>query len=352
MKPVKNIVYLYSEVMPYAISVMRALVQEFGIEIDCISWDNSRKKTPFVPANEKGITFHKRSEFNKETIIKFIEDRNPPFIYLSGRMDKLYLEAAVHFKGKLKIVSACDNQWDGSMKNKIAAFLSPWIYKKYFDYFWIPSQRSYEYTRRMGYAKNHIINNMYTGDIAIFPKAYEQNKELKKARYPHTIAFVGRFAKEKGLDILIEAFAAAKKATNNDWTLTLVGAGTLPVVNEPFIHIKDFMTPQGIADASREWGAFCLPSIKEPWGVVVHEATMMGLPVICSHNVGAGDALVINNYNGYIFESGNVEALKNAILNIMSKSDSELASMGTRSYEQSKSQSPLIAAYSLLSILE
>ncbi len=352
MKPVKNIVYLYSEVMPYAISVMRAMVREFGAEVDCVSWDGERKKTPFVPANEPGITFHKRSGFTKDALIQFIDSKQPPFLYISGRMDKLYLEVATHFKGKLKIVSGCDNQWDGSRKNQIAALLSPWIYKKFFDYFWTPSQRSYEYTRRMGYPKNRILSNMYTGDDAIFPKAYEANQATKKASYPHTITFVGRFAREKGLDVLIAAFVAAKKETNNDWTLTLVGAGTMPMVNEPYITLHDFMMPQQIAAASQHWGVFCLPSIKEPWGVVIHEAAMMGLPIICSDQVGAGDALVISNYNGYVFESGNVAALKKNILDIMQKSDAELWGMGKRSHELSKSQSPTIAAYSLLSILE
>jgi len=51
-----KIVYLYSEVMPYAISVMEALVMHFDVEIHCISWDENRK-TPFVPQNKKKYYF-------------------------------------------------------------------------------------------------------------------------------------------------------------------------------------------------------------------------------------------------------------------------------------------------------
>ena len=337
--------------MPYAISVMRVLAQDFGIAVDCICWDDARKKTPFVPVNEPGITFHKRSSFTRESIIQFIEGKNPPLLYISGRMDKLYLEAVLHFKDKIKIISACDNQWDGSLKNKIAALTSKWVYKKYFEYFWVPSQRSYEYTRRMGYAKNKIVRNMYTGDANIFPKAFLDYKAAKKEKYPHELVYVGRFAKVKGLDLLVEAFTQAKNEVKNDWSLTLVGAGDVPVTATADIKVKGFMTPQELANGSRNWGVFCLPSTKEPWGVVVHEFTMAGLPVICSDNVGAGDSLVINNYNGFVFESGNLAALKIALIEMMAIPDEELWEMANRSHELSKYQSPTIAAYCLLSIL-
>ena len=348
---VKNIVYLYSEVMPYAISVMRVFVKEFGITVDCISWDNN-KKTPFVPTNEQGITFYKRSTFDKESMFKFIEEKNPSVMIFSGRMDKTYLECAVHFRDKIKTVSFCDTQWEGTRKNILTATLSNFVYRKYFEYFWIPSHRSYEYVRRMGYPKNKIINNSLTGDDTIFQQPYRDYQDSKKVRYPHSIVFVGRFAREKGLDLLIEAFTNAKNEVKNDWSLTLVGSGTTPAFNSPDIFIKDFMSSATLAAECKNWGVFCLPSLKEPWGIVMHEFTMAGLPIICSDNVGASDALVVNNYNGYVFETGNSDDLKNALLKMMSKSDVELCEMGKRSHEISKCQSPLIAAYSLMGIIK
>jgi glycosyltransferase involved in cell wall biosynthesis len=108
------------------------------------------------------------------------------------------------------------------------------------------------------------------------------------------------------------------------------------------------MSADGLAADSKNWGVFCLPSLREPWGVVIHECTCSGLPVICSDSVGAADVLVKNDMNGYVFKSGDQEALKQVILQLMNKSDAELIMMGDRSHELSKMNSPVIAAHSFM----
>jgi glycosyltransferase involved in cell wall biosynthesis len=346
-----NIVYLYSEVMPYAIAIMRELVKQFGMQVDCICWDK-RKRTPFVPVNEEGITFHSYSAFNEDNIKTFIDERKPALIYVVGRMDDLYLKTALHFRHKYTTVTGSDNQWLNTSMQKVATLLSPWIYKRYFEYFWVPGQRQYEFARRMGYANTNIIRNLLTADTAYFGKVYDNNRVHKQTQYPHNIVFAGRFAVEKGLDVLVEAFEEAKKELDNDWKLILIGSGDMVFPQSENISVRGFMQGHELATESKQWGVFCLPSLREPWGVVIHEFTMAGLPILCSDSVGAADALVINNYNGFVFKTGDRNDLKKAIKTIMLKSDSELLEMGDRGYELSKMQSPTIAAYSLMSIVK
>jgi glycosyltransferase involved in cell wall biosynthesis len=337
--------------MPYAIGIMRELVKEYGIKVDCIYWDE-KKRTPFLPVDESGITFYKRSLFDYKSIIRFIEERSPSIIYVVGRMDKLYLETVLHFRGKAKVVTGSDNQWNGGIKQRISVFLSERLYRRYFEYFWVPGKRQHLFARKMGYPENKIVPNLLSGDTSVFSGVYAENKKAKEDAFPHNIVFTGRFAKEKGLDLLIEAFNHVRTELSSDWRLILVGSGNLAVGDHPFIEVKGFMTMQELAMNSKNWGVFCLPSTYEPWGVVIHEFTMAGLPVICSDKVGAADGLVINKENGYIFKSGDVAELKNAIRQIMGKSDSELMVMGEKGHELSKKISPLIAAKSLLSILK
>ncbi len=341
--------YLYSEVMPYAIAVMRAMVREFGVQVDCIYWDQ-KKRTPFLPSDEQGIYFHKRSTFDERSIVEFIEKRNPSAMYIVGRMDDLYLKTALHFRSSVKIVTGSDNQWYGNLKQRVATVLSGMLYRRYFEYFWVPGRRQYEFARRMGYPNEKIISNLLTADTDIFGEVYERDREIKRRRYPHNMVFAGRFAKTKGVDILIEAFTEAKEATNNDWQLTLIGSGDNLITDAPFIKVKDFMQGPELAKDCSNWGVFCLPSIYEPWGVVIHEFTMSGIPVLCSDKVGAADSLVVDNYNGYVFKSGDKQQLKQAIIKFMSKSDKELFAMGERGYALSKMHSPVISAYSFLSV--
>jgi len=344
-------VYLYSEVMPYTIAVMRALVREHGAVVDCVYWDE-KKRTPFIPENEAGIIFYKRSGFDLASLKKFIEARNPSIIYVVGRMDNLYLKVVRQFRGRCRIVTGSDNQWNGSFRQKIAALFGGRLYRRYFDYFWVPGARQYEFAHNIGYPPERIINHLLTADSAIFGNVYEQYKAIKKNKYPHNIVFAGRFAESKGIDLLVAAFNEVKAATKNDWQLTLIGSGEVQIALQTHISLKRFMSGAELAADTTNWGIFCLPSRYEPWGVVVHEFTMAGLPIICSDAVGAGDALVMEGQNGYIFNSGDKEALKTALQQIMAKSDVELLLMSRKSYELSKMQSPEIAADSLMSILE
>jgi glycosyltransferase involved in cell wall biosynthesis len=79
---------------------------------------------------------------------------------------------------------------------------------------------------------------------------------------------------------------------------------------------------------------------------------MAGLPMICSDAVGAADDFVVEGENGYIFASGDKQALKTALKKMMVKPDEELLLMSERSHELSNMQSPEIAAESLMGILD
>ena len=55
-----------------------------------------------------------------------------------------------------------------------------------------------------------------------------------------------------------------------------------------------------------------LPSVSEPWGLVINEAMASGLPVIVSDRCGCADDLVEDGANGYIFSAKNADSLQNA----------------------------------------
>lgn len=54
---------------------------------------------------------------------------------------------------------------------------------------------------------------------------------------------------------------------------------------------------------------FVLPSVYEPFGLVVNEAMLCGCPVAISDRVGAKYDLVRVGENGFVFPSGNIDAL-------------------------------------------
>jgi glycosyltransferase involved in cell wall biosynthesis len=61
-----------------------------------------------------------------------------------------------------------------------------------------------------------------------------------------------------------------------------------------------------------------LPSVFEPWGLVINEVMNAGRAVVVSDQVGCGPDLVKPGENGYVFKTGDIEGLRQALTNIVS----------------------------------
>ncbi|MBC7488501.1 MAG: glycosyltransferase family 4 protein [Cytophagaceae bacterium] len=343
-----NIVYFYSEVMGYTLAVIKSLVKDHGAKVHVVFWDKGLH-TPFeLPALE-GVHYYKRSEMSRARLEQLLIDLSPPLLYISGRMDSDYLKASVKVRRKGTIVvSGFDNQWKPSLKNYAVMILSRWLYKKYFDFIWIPGTYQYEFAKRLGYSNQQIIWNLLSADTDLF-RFEDLPKEVNKQ-----FVFTGRFAPVKGIELLIEAFLKSKKVQPHNWKLVLIGNGPLAETFDAHedIQIMNFMQPEQLAEKMHEGGVFVLPSLNEPWGVVLHEYASAGFPIICSEACGAALTFVQNDYNGFIVLTGNLEALTESLLKMVRLSSDELKQMGTRSHELSKKITPLISSSSLLSVLK
>ena len=92
----------------------------------------------------------------------------------------------------------------------------------------------------------------------------------------------------------------------------------------------------------------------ETWGLAVNEAACCGLPAIVSSHVGCGPDLIEDGVTGWIFEAGNVLALKRALETAAANRD-RLAAMGealkqrvTREYSYQSATEALLAALNKL----
>ena len=130
---------------------------------------------------------------------------------------------------------------------------------------------------------------------------------------------VARFVAKKNLQTAIRAFAEFRRLLpESRRRLILCGSGALEAelrelasaqgVAESVVF-AGFLGPDEVAVTLRDALALVLPSVEEQWGLVVNEAVALGIPVLCSDNVGARDTLVRSGVNGFIFEPNNVEGL-------------------------------------------
>ena len=77
---------------------------------------------------------------------------------------------------------------------------------------------------------------------------------------------------------------------------------------------------------------FVLPSVYEPWGLVVNEVMNAGRAVIVSDQVGCGPDLVKPGENGYIFTAGDIAGLGWALHNVLNDQQ-KCRALGRKSLE-------------------
>jgi glycosyltransferase involved in cell wall biosynthesis len=126
--------------------------------------------------------------------------------------------------------------------------------------------------------------------------------------------FVGRLIERKGLDVLLAAFSGV-----DGGELRIAGDGPLrPTVEaaaarDPRIQLIGHVEGDALARAYREADVLVVPSLYEPWGLVVHEGLAYGLPVITTDQVGAADDLIEQDVNGYVTTAGSSDELREAM---------------------------------------
>jgi glycosyltransferase involved in cell wall biosynthesis len=114
---------------------------------------------------------------------------------------------------------------------------------------------------------------------------------------------VCRFASEKNLLRLVDAFARYRTRSDHGaaWDLVLCGDGPVAAELESVIgrsgcssaiHRPGFLQADGLVGWYAHAGAFVLPSLSEPWGLVVNEAAASGLPLLVSSRAGCAATLV------------------------------------------------------------
>jgi glycosyltransferase involved in cell wall biosynthesis len=129
---------------------------------------------------------------------------------------------------------------------------------------------------------------------------------------------IARLVAKKNLSLVIAAYDLYRRDNpENPRNLTFLGTGPLEAALKAEVSIRGlkgvsfagFVQTEGVAHYLSHALALVLPSIEEQWGLVVNEALALGVPVLCSENVGARDDLVRDSENGYVFTEYNAKQL-------------------------------------------
>ena len=181
-----------------------------------------------------------------------------------------------------------------------------------------------------------VDNDFFATTASALPGKSDLKRELQIPQDMPIILFCGKLTPVKQPMDLLRAFE--KVVRTRPAALVFVGDGVLRRDLENYtathkisnVHFVGFRNQTELPRYFGMGDVFVLPSSKEPWGLVVNEAMNFGLPVICSDQVGCAADLVKPGENGYIFSTGDIEALTDS-LDAMLADERRRRAMGERS---------------------
>jgi glycosyltransferase involved in cell wall biosynthesis len=346
-----KIIVLYEELAWYFVNCLNVLAENHACSITVFC----KKTNPNAPFEFKyihpRITIKNRGEFSTQQLLIETEQIKPNAIFLGGWIYKPYL-AVIKAGLTTNCILGIDNQWTGSLKQLLGSLYFRITLKSFINNVFVPGKLQFMFAQKLGFSEKHIAIGAYCCDYSLFHKNYIENKQFKQNSFPKRFLFVGRYVKEKGITQLWEAFAEIQKETPNDWDLWCLGTGEIPAIKHPKIKHFGFKQPNELTNIIKNSGVFVLPSIFEPWGVVVHEYAAAGFPLLCSDKVGAIDTFLKEGINGFIFQAGNKEALKINLKKFIEMSQEELNLMSKYSAEISAVITPEIWADSFMKLYQ
>jgi len=204
-------------------------------------------------------------------------------------------------------------------------------------------------------AKNHFRNKLGIGErpmeIGYSVVDNEHFSSGIKTIHQNMILCVARFSEEKNLARLIKAFQKAK--LSEDWFLKLVGGGPLKedlhklVAGNDRIILSDWLSYNELPDLYASASFFILPSLFEPWGLVVNEAMSASLPVALSVQCGCEPDLCSTS-NGFSFDANDEDSIVETFLKISRTTIEQRQEMGKKSKQRITLFSPETWAKSFL----
>lgn len=200
------------------------------------------------------------------------------------------------------------------LKSRVDVFLAIGsLNQEYYRFYRIPDEKIF----LMPYAVDNDFFRKKSIDVS--QKREELRKSLGLEPGRPVILYASKMIDRKRPLDLLEAYIRLSIDGRSDPVpyLIFIGDGEMRHVSEEKIahlgwssvRFLGFKNQSELPSYYDLCDVFVLPSIDEPWGLVVNEVMNAGRAVIVSDQVGCGADLVRNGENGYVFNARNIEEL-------------------------------------------
>lgn len=211
-----------------------------------------------------------------------------------------------------------------------------WVYR-HIDWAIAVGQNSADYFAWCGVPRTRIAIAPHSVDTRRFEHSESADEQAAAWRAElgidpgePVVLSAGKLYAVKAIDLLIDAFQNLSTPAH----LVIVGNGELEqqlkarAASQPRIHFLGFQNQSRMPTVYRLGDVFVLPSRSETWGLALNEAMASGRPCIASTRVGGARDLIRPGSNGWVFESGQVQALTGTLDTALALGRKGLHAMG------------------------
>lgn len=319
----QRILFFWTDISGYMAACWRELSRLPGVTVHVMAYGSSQA-TAFAHATMADIEWTPMNEHERhdpEFLGARIREFDPDAISLSGWINRAYrsLPFRPESRGR-RFLMAMDMPWRGTFKQHLAPFLLR-RYLARIDTVMVPGERSWQYARRLGFAEPQIRRGLYGVDHTGLSRLLD--RRLASGSWPRRFLFAGRYSAEKGIDLLVDAYAEYRRRVAAPWPLACCGKGPLAdrLSGQPGVEDLGFIQPAELHEQMVTSGVFLLPSLFDPWPLALVEAASAGLPVIASNACGSAVEVIRDGVTGFTFATGDREALVQALVRVHDAAD-------------------------------
>jgi glycosyltransferase involved in cell wall biosynthesis len=251
------------------------------------------------------------------TLFRYTLGSNADITLLAGfERPEYWLQLLLLRLKRRKIAVFCDSTIYDRKQSAIRGFLKTLFFRSV-DGIFCYGVRSREYVIQYGANPQSVfkrcqaaaLTHDYSRELAL-----KQRMEMAPSVNAPRYLYVGRLSPEKDLDTLLLAFSEVIKH-HAKATLVLIGSGPDRAKLEKQVltlGLQDKVIFEGSKSGDELFKEYSkstclvLPSISEPWGLVVNEALSYGAPAIVSNNCGCVPELVIDGKTGFVHKTSDV----------------------------------------------
>lgn len=308
-----KVVVCWAGMQGYVASCLRALNAIPSIDLHVIHLDfldvPDQEELLHEVSNQRLMAKHPNAD-----ILELVAQRNPDVVFVSGWFYAPYRRLIDHPPLRsARFVLGMDTPWTGTWQQRVNRLRLKRFMRR-MDSVVVAGARSAEFARRLDVPAEKIVNGLYGFDFNQFGNHGGRLLDATPA-WPRRFLFAGRYAPEKGIDVLVAAYKRYRSLVSDPWPLDCCGTGpnSSLIAGEGILDLG-YIQPSRLPAVFAEHGVFIMPSRVEPWGVAIAEAAATGLPLICTDACGAATDLLVSHENGLLIPTDDIPALADAMV--------------------------------------